>query len=133
MQSGQCHVLADAVIVIATQDRAQRWAPAVSGSETKMKATLRSTSPPRLPGRTSWSSTMAMERVTAAWRRTVEQAEAERQRGNTALSDALAEQRKRFEAAWDPAIRGRSADWLLGRDADRRVTARERLPERRSR
>ena len=54
---------------------------------------------------------MPKERITAAWRRTAEQADAERIQGKQALSDALAEQRKRSEAAWDAATAKMRVAW----------------------
>jgi hypothetical protein len=76
---------------------------------------------------------MGRERVTAAWQRTVEQAEAERKVGKTALSDFLAEQRKRSEDEWEAATANMRAVWVQGLHADRRVTATTHHPERRSR
>ena len=76
---------------------------------------------------------MPKERITAAWRRTAEQAEAERIQGKQALFDALAEQRKRSEAAWDAATAKMRVAWVPGRDADRRVAAKQHEPERRHR
>jgi hypothetical protein len=74
---------------------------------------------------------MGRERVTAAWQRTVDQAEAERREGKTALSDFLAGQRKRSEDDWQAASAEMGAAWVKGLHPDRRVTATTRLPERR--
>jgi hypothetical protein len=47
------------------------------------------------------------------------------------LSDALPEQRRWSEAAWNGAIAKMRTEWIAGRDADRRSTVVKHEPDRR--